>query len=295
MGSWLAMAKAPAHKLGQIIGDELEAVVRSPLRKTAEEFGLYFDYEHPRQSRNGKRKVAWVDSYGNAHDLDYVLEEDGSEEASGRPRAFIEIAWRSYTKHSRNKTQEIQGAVLPLAETYARYAPFLGAVLSGRFTAAARDQLRSHGFHVAYVHYETIVDAFHNLGLDVSFDEGATESDLNRKVTTLERLLPDARARLHKQLRKACATELDPFFDALRDSLGRRIVRITILALSGTSVQFKGVESAIRFVEGYDESTPADAFDHYELHIRYSNGREVRGSFPNKKDCIDFLGLLRRS
>ena len=76
------------------------------------------------------------------------------------------------------------------------------------------------------------------------------------------------------------------------ESLGRRITRIVMLALSGISVQFDDVESAIRFVDRYDESTPPTAFDHYELDVNYSNGRDVHGSFPNKQDCIDFLRLL---
>ena len=52
----------------------------------------------------------------------------------GKPVAFIESAWRRYTKHSRNKAQEIQGAILPLAETYSESNLFLGAVLAGVFT-----------------------------------------------------------------------------------------------------------------------------------------------------------------
>ena len=64
MGGGIAVAKSPAHKLGQIIGDELEAVIRGPLQEMAEEFGLYLDCKHPRPARDGKRKVAWRDSYG---------------------------------------------------------------------------------------------------------------------------------------------------------------------------------------------------------------------------------------
>ena len=292
MGGGIAVAKSPAHKLGQIIGDELEAVIRSPLQEMAEEFELYLDYKHARPVRGGRRKVAWQDSYGNVHDLDYVLEENGSEEQQGRPRAFIEIAWRRYTKHSRNKAQEIQGAVLPLAETYSQHSPFLGAVLAGDFTEASRDQLRSHGFHIAYVTYEMIVHAFGNAGVDVASEQDTTQAALNRKVRAYNRLTSKAREELRGELRASCAGELDPFFDALRNSLGRRITRIVMLALSGISVQFDDVESAIRFVDRYDESTPPTAFDHYELDVRYSNGRDVHGSFPNKQDCIDFLRLL---
>ena len=258
----------------------------------AEEFELYLDYKHARPVRDGKRKVAWQDSYSNVHDLDFVLEESGSEEQQGHPRAFIEIAWRRYTKHSRNKAQEIQGAVLPLAETYSQHSPFLGAVLAGEFTEASQDQLRSHGFHIAYVTYDMIVHAFRNAGIEVSYEQDTTDTASNRKVRAYNRLTSSERKELRRKLRTSFAAELDPFFDALRNNLGRRVTRIVMLALSGTSVQFDDVESAIRFVDRYDESTPPTAFDHYELDVRYSNGRDVQGSFPNKQDCIDFLRLL---
>ena len=286
------VAQSPAHKLGQIIGDHIEAAIGGPLRKIAEEFGLYLDHRHARQARQGKRKVAWEDSYGNTHDLDYVLEEDGNEEEVGHPRAFIEIAWRRYTKHSRNKAQEIQGAVLPLAETYQKCGPFLGAVLAGDFTEASRDQLRSHGFRVAYASYDMIVRAFLSIGLDVSFDESTRTTDLRRIVKSYGRLSTSARKRISAEIGVICKEEFDPFFSALRECLGRRITRIVVLALSGTTFQFQTVEEAIGFIEEHDESTPPSKFDHYELDVRYSNGRELRGRFPDKKDCVDYLQSL---
>ena len=86
----------------------------------------------------------------NSHDLDFVLERGGTPDKIGMPVAFIETAWRRYTKHSRNKAQEIQGALEPLAETYRHLAPFKGAVLAGVFTEGALTQLRSLGFTVLY-------------------------------------------------------------------------------------------------------------------------------------------------
>ena len=149
-------------------------------------------------------------------------------------------------------------------------------------------------FTSPYVTYGMIVHAFRNAGIDVSSEQDTTQADLNRKVRAYNRLTSSKREELQSELRTSCSAELDPFFDALRNSLGRRITRIIMLALSGTSVQFDDVESAIRFVYRYDESAPPAAFDHYELDVRYSNGRDVQGSFPNKQDCIDFLRLLRR-
>lgn len=44
--------------------------------------GLYLDKKGFRSARSGK-KVTWVDKFGNNHDLDYVLEKDGSETKIG--------------------------------------------------------------------------------------------------------------------------------------------------------------------------------------------------------------------
>ncbi len=261
----------------------------------AHEFGLYLDHQHPRPVRGGKTKVKWQDSYGNSHDLDYVLEDGGTEERLGHPRAFIEIAWRKYTKHSRNKVQEIQSAVLPLAETHRHTAPFLGAVLAGDFTESARDQLRSHGFHVAYASYGMILQAFRNVGVDVSSDEASPVAELRRKVRSYEALPAHDRQTISAEIARVCASEFDPFFQSLRNCLERRVTQVAVLALSGTSVRFEAINGAIHFIEGYDEATPASRFDHYELTVRYSNGREVRGSFPDKQDCVSFLGLLGRA
>ncbi|MEW6529677.1 MAG: hypothetical protein AB1473_02500 [Thermodesulfobacteriota bacterium] len=149
------MAESPAHKFGQIIGDTLEAAIEPLLKRVAEEHGLYLDRKGRRPARKG-RKLSWKDQHGNVHDLDYVLERGGTPRKIGVPVAFIEAAWRRYTKHSRNKAQEIQGAILPLKETHYRAAPFVGVVLAGEFTQGSLEQLRSLGFSILYFPYEAI-------------------------------------------------------------------------------------------------------------------------------------------
>ena len=288
------MAESPAHKFGQIIGDEIEAAIRQPLQEIADEYGLYLDYKHARPARGGKKKVSWEDSYGNAHDLDYVLEDGGCEKTSGRPRAFIETAWRRYTKHSRNKAQEIQGAVLPLVETYRQYSPFKGAVLAGDFTDGALDQLRSHGFNLAYSPYDAIVRAFGNAGADVYSDESTSEVELWRKIRAFNGLRVARRRRIREGIRTLCADQFDPFFSALRRCLDRRVRSVFVLALSGSSRAFDSIEEAVLFVSEHDESVSASGFVRYELNVRYSNGDEIRGAFCQKEGCIDFLRSLER-
>ena len=137
------MAQSPSHKFGQIIGDVLEQMLMRSFSEFADAHDLYLDYKHARKARGNRKKVSWVDHKGNKHDLDYVFEAGGSEAVIGTPKAFIESAWRRYTKHSRNKAQEIQGAVAVLAETYQDHSPFLGVVLAGVFplTTCTNDDL----------------------------------------------------------------------------------------------------------------------------------------------------------
>lgn len=78
------MAESLAHKFGQIIGNVLEAAIEPALREFAVEHGLYLDKKGHRPARAGK-KVTWTDRYGNAHDLDYVLERDGTDNHIGKP------------------------------------------------------------------------------------------------------------------------------------------------------------------------------------------------------------------
>jgi len=70
------MAQSPAHKWGQIIGGFLEEVFEKELSNFAQKHKLYLDTKGIRPARLGK-KVSWIDSFGNSHDLDFVLERGG--------------------------------------------------------------------------------------------------------------------------------------------------------------------------------------------------------------------------
>ncbi len=179
------MAKSPSHKFGQIIGEILESTMTKYFQEFADTHDLYLDTHGERKARKGK-KVSWIDNFENKHDLDFVLERNGSENVIGTPVAFIESAWRRYTKHSRNKAQEIQGAILPLSLTHNFSAPFLGVVLAGVFTEGALTQLKSRGFKILYFKYHTIIEAFSAFGLDAKFDENTPTKDFWDKISEWE-------------------------------------------------------------------------------------------------------------
>ncbi len=286
------MAESPAHKFGQVIGGLLESVVMPSLEQFCERQGLYLDYQKKiRPARHG-RKVSWEDSYGNSHDLDFVIERNGSDYEIGQPVAFIEAAWRRYTKHSRNKAQEIQGAILPLAEKYRWNNPFLGAVLAGEFTHGSLEQLRSQGFQVLYFPYETLVEAFASEEIDIRFDESTPDDDFRKCAEQIAGTTDDAMQRIKEQLIQANSVQIAQFFAALDARLGRSIRRVLIVPLYGRVNEFSTIEEALQFLDAHAIYEGSGEFRKYEILVEFSNGDKVDAFFSTKQKVREFLSFV---
>ncbi|MEW6380500.1 MAG: DNA methylase [bacterium] len=286
------MAKSPSHKFGQIIGNLLEEIISSILTDFCEQRGLYLDKKgHRGKARRGS-KVTWKDKYGNEHDLDFVIERDGSPDKTGQPIAIIEAAWRRYTKHSRNKVQEIQGAVLPVAECHNLEAPFLGVVLAGIFTDNSINQLESFGFKVLYIPYKTITDAFCCANIDVRFDEFTPDDEFKQCVKKIEELAVSEREGLKQMLISLNKEQIDHFFNLLAETIDRMINKILIIPLYGHDRCFQDIQAAVDFIESYHESPPEGGLRRYEVIVEYSNYDRIEAEFSNKDRIIKFLKSL---
>jgi hypothetical protein len=238
--------------------------------------------------------VTWEDLYGNTHDLDFVIERDGTDKQIGRPLAFIETAWRRYTKHSRNKAQEIQGAILPLAEKYRWNNPFLGTVLAGVYTDGSLDQLRSLGFAVLYFPYDSIVAAFHSEGIDIAFDEGTPDETFRRTTERIAQTPPAVMRRISARLVRANQPQITAFFDALSRRLARHVTRVVIIPLYGRINEFATLEDAIRFLDRQVVYEGSGEFRKYELRVEFSNGDRVEAFIEAKDKVKEFLDFVSR-
>lgn len=285
------MAESPSHKFGQIIGNLLEAVAKSFLEEYCSKNDLYLDTVGPREVRSGK-KVSWIDKYDNSHDLDFVIEKNCDKSKTRSPVAFIESAWRRYTKHSRNKAQEIQGAVLPLAESYSEHSPFLGAILAGVFTDGSLSQLRSHGFSVLYFEYDEIITAFKEVGIDVFFDEDTQADNFVKKIKKYDRLEGAGHKKIINALTSNCRSKIDTFLKELDSSVFRKIEDIRVYNLYGTSMNFSNISEATRVIEEADHSKPVGKFIKYEITIKFNNGNKVEGQFSTNEEALRFLRFL---
>ena len=280
------MAKSLSHKFGQIIGDLLELAMQPNLEKFAKKHKLYLDKKGVRITRKGK-KLTWTDLKENKHDLDFVLERGGTDDTLGVPIAFIETAWRRYTKHSRNKAQEIQGAIIPLSEKHKRSSPFLGVVLAGVFTDGAINQLKSLGFSVLYFSYNTVIMAFSKFGINADFDETTSEKEFRIKINGWEQLTD--KEEVAKALLKLNKKGVDEFFNSLTNSISRYIDNVFVLPLHGQESSLQTITEAIQFLKDYSEDKPKHSLVKYEIIIRYNTGDKIEASFKDKKDAIKFL------
>ncbi len=291
------MAESLAHRWGQIIGDGFEMFVRDILTDVAKRHDLYLDFKRPRKARGGQGKVTWQDGYGNKHDLDYVLERGGDEETRGVPAGFIESAWRRYTKHSKNKVQEIEAAVMPVALTFSRHQPFLGAVLAGEFTRNALHQLESKGFAVLYVPYDSILKAFRELGIDASSEDGAdgtTEEQFRGKITKWESLpQPQATNRLLVKLHGLHQREVAEFKQRLDAAITRRVNSVRLTVLRGHFVECSDIDSAIAYLIDEEKSArlreDGEQREAFEVQVRFNTGAKIEATFPKRAEAIAFL------
>ena len=295
------MASSPSHRLGQIIGDFLEELVLPLLEdfccrhsQSVPEKALFLDKKGRRSSRPGQ-KLTWHDKYGNAHDLDFVIERGGTPDKIGHPVAFIEAAWRRYTKHSRNKAQEIQGAVIPIAEKYAWDSPFMGAFLAGVFTEPAIEQMKSAGFTVSLFPYNTIVEAFSSVGVDVSFDEQTEDSRFAEIVTGIEALGEKERGAVKKRLLSLNESQIGGFLTALDKALGKRIYRLYLIPLHGQTYEFRTTDELASFVREYKDDGASLPLVRYEIFVKYTNGSEIRSQFQDREEIYAFLEYISKS
>lgn len=286
------MAESPSHRFGQIIGNLLEEIIEPVLRDFCDKRNLFLDIKGARTGVRTGKKLTWTDKYGNDHDLDFVIEKGVAANSKGRPVAFIEAAWRRYTKHSRNKAQEIQGAILPIFDAHPWDRPFLGAVLAGEFTEGSLDQLKSIGFNILYFPYESVISAFDSIGINARFDETTPDHEFSECVSKIEALDEKERAQLRGIMVQSENGRFQDFLSELAAVLDRVVEKLLVIPLYGAESEFNCISDAVSFLRGYQPNLAKGAFRKFEIVVRFSNGDSIDASFKNQADAEKFLSYL---
>jgi hypothetical protein len=283
---------SPSHRFGQIIGDVLEEAMIQYLRPVADKYSLYLDHRHARPARRGQKEVRWVDINGNTHKLDIVMERKGNETILGEPCVFIEMAWRRYTKHSKNKAQEISGAIRPLIAKYRDFTPFFGAIVAGVFTQSSLNQMRSEGFEVVYIPIGIIEKAFGIVGINAHWEENTPDYVLQQKVDDYERLDSSGVEQIKTEILRLTSEQLSKFCHKLSNSLERKIDAIRIISIFGDEGTFSTIDEACNFIVTSNYRAVQPEFYRYEIYIRYSNGDKLEAQYTEISNAVAFLQSL---
>lgn len=285
------MATSPAHYIGEQIGFLIEEVTVDFISAAISDGEFYVDHRHSRGARRGAKEVTMEDAQGNKHKLDIVIERGGSEERFGRPVAFIEVAWRRYEKHSKNKVQEISGAILPVVKRFHDSQPFQGAVLAGVFSNNSVRQLESEGFSVVFISYDTICSAFRDaVGLEIQWEENTSSILLEGIASKIRRMTDHDKANFKRFLLAREAVAFSQFIEALRRVLNRRVVSVSVTPLHGKVNTCSAIEDAVRFIQDYDESSVGSMpLIKYRIFIQYNTGDSVELNFCDKGSAVRAL------
>lgn len=284
------MALAPGHLLGQIIGGVLEVALKPVLQDLADKHDLYLDSQGARPGVRPGKRVTWRDAKGNGHDLDFVLERGGSPTKQGNPAAFVESAWRRYTKHSKAKAQEISGALDPVLTAWANVKPTGAAVVAGEWTKPALTQLITNGYVVLHFNFPRTVEVFGRHGMNINgLGEETSDAFWQEQCDAfLAKSNPD-REVLASDLRTTMREDLEAFVAELEQRIIRKIDYVIVIPLHGNQLHFSDLDSAISAVEAYPTSPTTVEFIRFEIRMSYTNGDQIQASFGAADDAVAFL------
>lgn len=276
-----------------MVGVLLERLFAHDLIALSERHGYYCDRRGLRPKVRGRaKKVTWTDADGNAHDLDFVIERDGSVDHRGLPVAFIETAWRRYTRHSRAKTGEIEGALLHLRQTYPT-CRFLGVILAGAYSLGGKTQLTSHEIAVLHIPFEALATAFRQRGVDLSYPEKASAEEKQAVIAQWEQLRPEDLANIEARIRTEIASEYAAFQSLLEQRLQRSVRLIRIVPTFGREFTFPSVQAAIVSLDDFREERQTDLrFIRFDVKVEFSDDDEIEGKFHTKEEALRFISLF---
>lgn len=279
------------HKLGELIGNFLENAMKKPLLEFTENLKLYLDSYGKRAVRE-KVKVQREDIYGCTHDLDFVIEKEGFDNKEGFPVAFIEIAWRAYKKHSKNKVQEIFGAINPIADKYRYIDPFKAVVLSGDFTDPSIRQLKQQNFEVVYIDKARMNEVFASNGLEINYDEETPLKEIKQMIKEMEKVLKnkDLLENLKNSLYKECENDICELKKKMENKVTKKIKYVSEANLCGEEVLLD-VKSTKKFVKASGKSKDGK-LQRTRISICYDNGDCLEYYFKTDEEKESFLTEL---
>ena len=161
--------------------------------------------------------------------------------------------------------------------------------MAGEFTQGALEQLKSLHFNVVHIPYPAVIAAFQQVNIDAYTHEGIPDEVVLEKIQQWDQLSSQKKRLVAKTLFASQEEEVSQFYDALAQTVTRKIDEIIILPLHGLRFRTTSISEAKALLEDYNENSTQSRFERYEVQIRFMNNNEIIGKFNDKPSAIEFL------
>ena len=139
-----------------------------------------------------------------------------------------------------------------------------------------------------------IEKAFASQGINAHWEEDTPEEELQLRVEQYEALTQEQTEVIAKTLLDNNLKQLTSFCAGLRDALSSKITGVDVVTLYGSSCECSTIADACAHIcEGISTHTLGEEnFHHYEIVIKYSNGKHRCLPYKCRDDAVNALKNL---
>ena len=154
-----------ASKLGEAVGNAVEAEIQRIIKEAVEPYGLYVDVGGKRPGKRKGEKLLMVNDTGTEYQIDLAVENK-----AGEPFILVESKYIRYKKHNRDKASWTCVAHYKLRTTYPTIRKSI-AILMGNWSEPSRKLMNSFGVEIVTIPFVEMVQVLADVGIDFNWAE----------------------------------------------------------------------------------------------------------------------------
>lgn len=159
-----------ASRLGEAVGNTVEAEIQRLIRIAVEPYGLYVDTGGKRAEKRQGKKLLMVNDTGTQYQIDLAVENKQAE-----PFILVESKYIRYKKHNRDKASWTCVAHYKLRTTYPTIRKSI-AILMGNWSEPSRKLMQSFGVEIVDIPFSEMVTILGARGIEFDWAEDDNET-----------------------------------------------------------------------------------------------------------------------
>ncbi len=214
---------------------------------------------------------------------------NGSDKKEGIPVGFVEVFWRRGARHSKDKTRDDSGKLMPMRQTYPT-ARYLGVAACGSLTEPAREYIKLRDIDLFYVPKSKIIEAFSKNGLTIDYPDKLSEEEKAKLAEEFGNSFDNKmKKKVSETLKKVIGkATIQSYKSKISSSLSALPQEIRFQEANKSEYQsFESIKKATEFLKD-PEFEYKEGDESYIYEITYSDGYE----FSREVDSLTKLREL---